>query len=109
MKARKARRILKHRAGGRERRLRRRHGHRRGRGRRIGRGAGEQPPHGPRVYRAALRYRVRMVLLILISTLIAGAPPPPDTVSLPAITFPMGSTRQPDEQPVHEVSLPAFR
>lgn len=49
------------------------------------------------------------MLWLLLSTLRAGAPPPPDTVLLPAGTFTLGSTRQPDEQPLREVTLPALR
>ena len=53
-------------------------------------------------------------LLLGALVLAAGAAPPSPApraegvVRLPALTVQMGSARQPDEQPVHAVSLPAF-
>lgn len=38
----------------------------------------------------------------------AGSGPPTDVVWLPAVTYPMGSERQPDERPIHPVTVPAF-
>jgi iron(II)-dependent oxidoreductase len=40
---------------------------------------------------------------------IAPEPAALDVVLLPAVEFQMGSTREPDEQPVHRVSVSAFR
>lgn len=47
-------------------------------------------------------------MLPLLLTALASAQPPADAVVLPATDFTMGSPRQPDEQPEHPVTVPAF-
>lgn len=56
-----------------------------------------------------LYYRAVFAGLVLGAGLaLAAAPAAPDVVELPAVAFSMGSETQPDESPVHTVSLPAF-